>query len=96
MKSAMTLHTTKGELLKSNERSFLNTLLGFTITEYAIGSEEREKLVKISGIDKNLIECHCINGSNVNGFRQPIFMVWHYINFLVKRQIKNLELNSKL
>ena len=37
------------------------------------GSYKGDKPINITGSDKVLLKCDCINGSIVNGFRKPIF-----------------------
>ena len=66
------------------ERSFFYTILGFTQSGsyplYAIdgfyqiiaGSYKSDKPINISGIDKIHLKCDCIQGSIVNGIREPI------------------------
>ena len=66
------------------ERSFLYTILGFTQSRsyllddidgfYQIiaGSYKSDKPINITGIDKIHLKCDCIQGSIVNGIRQPI------------------------
>ena len=66
------------------ERSFFYTILGFTQSRsyplddidshYQIiaGSYKSDKPINISGIDKIHLKCDCIQGSIVNGIREPI------------------------
>ena len=66
------------------ERSFFYTILGFTQsrsyllddidTHYQIiaGSYKSDKPINITGIDKIHLKCDCIQGSIVNGIREPI------------------------
>ena len=66
------------------ERSFFYTILGFTQSRsyplddidshYQIiaGSYKSEKPINITGIDKIHLKCDCIQGSIVNGKREPI------------------------
>ena len=37
-----------------------------------LGKCQSEKPINITGIDKVHLKCHCINGSMVNGCREPI------------------------
>ena len=37
-----------------------------------VGSYESDKPINIRGIDKVLLKCDCVNGSIVNGVREPI------------------------
>ena len=66
------------------ERSFFHTILGFTQSQsyplddiddhYQIiaGSYKSDRPINITGIDKIHLKCDCIQGSIVNGIRQPI------------------------
>ena len=66
------------------EKSFFYTILGFTRSQsyplddlegfYQLiaGSYKSERPINISGIDKNHLKCDCIQGSIVNGLREPI------------------------
>ena len=66
------------------EKSFFYTILGFTQSHsYPLddiygfyqsikGSYESDKPINITGIDKNHLKCDCIQGSIVNGVREPI------------------------
>ena len=66
------------------ERSFFYTILGFTQSRsyplddtdshYQIiaGSYRSDKPINITGIDKIHLKCDCIQGSIVNGIREPI------------------------
>ena len=66
------------------ERSFFHTILGFTQSRsyplddldshYQIiaGSYKSDKPINITGIDKIHLKCDCIQGSIVNGIREPI------------------------
>ena len=66
------------------ERSFFYTILGFTQSQsyplddidghYQIiaGSYKSDKPINITGIDKIHLKCDCIQGSIVNGIREPI------------------------
>ena len=66
------------------EKSFFYTILGFTRSRsypvddidgfyYLIaGSYKSDKSINITGIDKIHIKCDCIQGSIVNGAREPI------------------------
>ena len=66
------------------ERSFFYTILGFTQSRFyplddidshyqlIAGSYKRDKPINITGIDKIHLKCDCIQGSIVNGIREPI------------------------
>ena len=67
------------------ERSFFYTILGFTQSrsyplddidshyQLIAGSYKSDKPINITGIDKIHLKCDCIQGSIVNGIREPIF-----------------------
>ena len=66
------------------ERSFFNTILGFTQSrsyplddidshyQLIAGSYKSDKPINITGIDKIHLKCKFIQGSIVNGIREPI------------------------
>ena len=66
------------------EKSFFYTILGFTQShsyplddidgfyQLIAGLYESEKPINITGIDKIQLKCDCIQGSIVNGVREPI------------------------
>ena len=66
------------------EKSFFYTILGFTRShsyplddiygfyQLIAGSYKSDKPINITGIDKSLLKCDCIQGSIVNGTREPI------------------------
>ena len=66
------------------EKSFFYTILGFTRSrsyplddidgfyQLIAGSYKSDRPINITGIDKILLKCDCIQGSIVNGFREPI------------------------
>ena len=66
------------------ERSFFYTILGFTQSrsyplddidgfyQLIAGSYKSDKPINITGIDKVHLKCDCIQGSIVNGVREPI------------------------
>ena len=72
------------EILLFTKKSFFYTILGFTQSHrgplndievfYQIlpGSYKSNKPINITGIDKIHLKCDCINGSIVNGIREPI------------------------
>ena len=70
--------------LRFDERSFFNTLLGFTpywdytptnaIHADSSGKYSSEKILYLSTIDKTHLKCVVINGSIQNGLRQPILL----------------------
>ena len=66
------------------EKSFFYTILGFTQShqgplndieafyQLSAGSYKSDKQINITGIDKIHLKCDCIQGSIVNGIREPI------------------------
>ena len=66
------------------EKSFFYTILGFTQSRFyplddidcfyqlIPGSHKSDKPINITGIDKIHLKCDCIQGSIVNGIREPI------------------------
>ena len=72
------------QTLKFTYKSFFFTILGFTQSDsyplddldgfYQLiaGSYESEKPINITGIDKVLFKCDCVDGSIMNGTREPI------------------------
>ena len=65
----------KSVLTTSNPIYFnseLNTLLGFTKTDYTAGTHISEKPVMITTTDKVHLKCDCVDGSIVNGIREQI------------------------
>ena len=75
---------TTNKTIRYTKKSFLYTLLGLTpshlspsgdidgFIQLIPGSYKSEKPINITGIDKNHLKCDCINGSVVNGIREPI------------------------
>ena len=65
-------------------KSFFYTILGFTQShqgtlndiegfyQFLAGSYEGDRPINITGIDKVPLKCDCIQGSIVNGVREPI------------------------
>ena len=72
------------QTLKFTKRSFFYTILGFTQSRFyplddidshyqlISGSYISDKPINITGIDKAHLKCDCIQGSIVNGVREPI------------------------
>ena len=66
------------------KKSFIYTILGFTRSrsypldgiessyQLIAGSYEGDRPINITGTDKFHLECNCIQGSIVNGIREPI------------------------
>ena len=66
------------------EKSFFYTILGFTRSrsyplddiegfyQLIAGSYESDKPINITGVDKIHLKCDCVQGSIVNGVREPI------------------------
>ena len=73
------------QILIFTEKSFFYTISGFTRSrsyplddldgfyQLIAGSYKSDKPINITGIDKIHLKCDCINGSVVNGVREPIF-----------------------
>ena len=67
------------------EKSFFYTFLGFTrshfyplddthgVYQLIAGSSKSDRPIDITGFDKVHLNCDCIDGSIVNGIREPIF-----------------------
>ena len=67
------------------EKSFFFTILGFTRSrsyplddingfyQLIAGSNQSDRPINITGIDKIHLKCDCIQGSIVNGIREPIW-----------------------
>ena len=66
MKSVL---TTSNNILFNSE---LNTLLGFTYTDYSEWTHKSEKPVMITTTDNVHLKCECVDGSIVNGIREQI------------------------
>ena len=72
------------QTLVFTEKSFFYTILGFTQSrsyplddidgfyEFIAGSYKSDRPISITGIDKIHLKCDCIQGSIVNGIREPI------------------------
>ena len=72
------------QTLLFTEKSFFYTILGFTRShsyplddidgfyQFISGSYESDRPINITGIDKIHLKCNCIDGSIVNGVREPI------------------------
>ena len=72
------------QTLMFTEKSFFYTILGFTqsrsyplddidgIYQLIAGSYKSDKPINITGIDKIHLKCDCIQGSIVDGIREPI------------------------
>ena len=68
-KSMKSILTTSYSIYFNSE---LNTLLGFTKTDYTVGTHKSEKPVMITTTDKVHLKCDCVDGSIVNGIREQI------------------------
>ena len=87
------------------EKSFFYTILGFTQSRsyplddidgfYQIiaGSYKSDRPNNITGIEKIHLKCDCIQGSIVNGIREPILYSFVYLLLQVIKYLKNLESN---
>ena len=72
------------QILLFTEKSFFYTILGFTqsrsyplediegLYQLIPGLYKRDKPINITGIDKIHLKCDCVQGSIINGIREPI------------------------
>ena len=85
--------------------SELNTLLGFTKTDYTAGTHKSEKPVMITTTDKVHLKCDCVDGSIVKGIREQILFSFNlsappgYIiikepNIILYKKINKTRLDS--
>ena len=93
------------QTLKFTNKSFFYTILGFTQSHqgplnviegfYQISpwSYKSDKPINITGIDKIHIKCDCINGSIVNGVREPILYSFALSSPPGYKNTKNQESN---
>ena len=93
------------QTLLFTEKSFFYTILGFTQSRsyplddiegfYQIltGSYKSDNSINITGIDKIHLKCDCIQGSIVNGIREPILYSLVCRRLQVIKYTKNLESN---
>ena len=60
--------------IRFDEKSFFSTILGFTPGwDYKhYNKYTSQKIVNLGNTNKKHLKCDCIDGSVVNGFRQPI------------------------
>ena len=75
---------TSNKTLRFTKQSFFNTKIAFaqshtqalcyieSFIQLIPGTYKSEKHINITGINKNQLRCYCINGSIVNGVREPI------------------------
>ena len=75
-KISLTVQCDENEVLKIDKKSVFTSILGFTDNEYRIENYISKKFVFITGIDKIRLICDRIDGSFVNGRRQPILYVF--------------------
>ena len=85
------------------EKSFFYTILGFTRSrsyplddidgfyQLIAGSYKSDKPINITGIDKIHLKCDCIEGSIVNGIREPILYSFALSSPPVIKYTKNQE-----
>ena len=86
-------------------KSFFYTILGFTRSrsyplddiegfyQLIAGSYRSDRPINITGIDKIHLKCDCIQGSIVNGVREPILYSFALSSPLVIKYTKNQESN---
>ena len=70
LKSGMTIHCNKNELMKFFRVIFFQSILGYTETEYAVRIYASEKPVIFNESDEMHFKRHFYDESNVNGVRQ--------------------------
>ena len=60
--------------IRFDERTFFSTVLGFTPGwDYKhYNKYVSQKIINLSNTNKTYLKCNCIDGSVVNGLRQPI------------------------
>ena len=75
---------TTAKTIRFTKKSFFYTILGFTQSHSGIlagiegfvqlipGSYKNDKPINITAIDKLLLKTDCVNGSIINGIREPI------------------------
>ena len=71
--------------IRFDEKSFFSTLLGFTPRwDYKhYNKYTSQKIVNLSNTNKIHLKCDCINGSVVNGLRQP--MLYSFVSFVIDK-----------
>ena len=87
------------------EKSFFYSILGFTrsrfyplddidgFSQLIAGSYKSDRPINITGLDKIHLKCDCIQGSIVNGIREPILYSFALSSPLVIKYTKNQESN---
>ena len=60
-----------------NSELNINTLLGFTNTDYSEGTDKSEKPAMITTTDKVHLKCDCVDGSIGNGIRDQILFAFN-------------------
>ena len=55
------------------------------------GSYKSDRPINITGIDKIHLKCDCIQGSIVNGIREPVYILLLCLHHQVIKSIKNPE-----
>ena len=63
--------------VRFDEKSFFSSILGFNPNwDYKHNKEYiSQKIIKLSTIDKFNLKCYVVDGSVVNGIREPKFLV---------------------
>ena len=93
------------QILIVTKKSIFYTILGFTksyqgplndiegLCQILLGSYKSDKPTNITGIDKNHLKFDCIQGSIVNGIREPILYSFAPSSPQVVKYTKNQESN---
>ena len=91
------------QTLVFTKKSFFHTILGLTRSRFypvdnidgfyllIAGSYENDSPINITGIDKIHLKYDCINGSFVNGTREPISYSFFWLHHPDTNYTKNLE-----
>ena len=91
--------------IRYTKNSFFYVIVGFTLShlgplsdfkgfiQMTPGIYKSDKPINFTGIDKILLKCYCIQGSTVNGIREPFSIALLLINHQVISFLKNQGLN---
>ena len=92
--------------MKFSKKKISSTILAFTQSHSSLlndppkryfqknsGTYEIEKLMNLTGIDEIHFNCECINGSNVNGVREPVLFSFALKNPPGQKIYKELWIN---
>ena len=93
------------QTLNFTNKAFFNTILDFTRScsyplddidgfyQLITGLYKIHRPIKNTGIDKGHLKCDCIQGSIVNGIREPILYSFAFDQHPIAKFINNQELN---